>query len=71
MWIDTGELVKLIEKVDEAERILGGSGELELDELGAVLGELRRLLYRDIASADSPAEQAGKRQAMGGGNGRQ
>ena len=62
MWIDTGELVRLVEKVDEAEGVLAGSA--DLDELGAVLGELRRLIYRDIALADEPALADGK---AGGG----
>ena len=67
MWIDTAELVKLIEKLDEAQAALreyladDTDDEEHLTALSGKLGEMRGMVYRDIASADSPAEiKAGK-----------
>lgn len=61
MWIDTGELVRLLEKVDEAEAILRGADEnATWDDFGEVLEELRKLIYRDIALADNPSLADGK-----------
>ena len=60
MWLDTGELVRLVEKLDEAEALLAAyfaddTGEEEsLRKAAAVLAEMRKMAYRDIASADEP-----------------
>lgn len=62
MWLDTAELVRLIEKLDEAQAALRGyladdtSDEERLTELSSKLGEMRGMVYRDIASADNPAD---------------
>lgn len=65
MWIDAGELVGLLEKIDEAEASLGAyladdtSDEENLRKAADALAELRKLVYRDIASADGLAEAGG------------
>ena len=65
MWIDAGELVGLLEKIDEAEASLGAyladdtsDGE-NLRKAADALAELRKLVYRDIASADGLSEAGG------------
>lgn len=60
MWIDTGELVKLIEKLDETQSALQAyfaddtNDEEHLRKVGERLAEMRLALYRDIAQADKP-----------------
>ena len=67
MWLDTGELVRLLEKLDATQAALRAyladdtSDEAPLEKLGGCLEEMRQMVYRDIASADSPADiHAGK-----------
>lgn len=67
MWLDTGELIRLVEKLDATQDALrtyladDTSDEAPLEKLGGCLEEMRQMLYRDIASADAPAEaRAGK-----------
>lgn len=67
MWLDTGELVRLLEKLDATQAALKAyladdtSDDAPLERLGGCLEEMRQMLYRDIASADAPADiHAGK-----------
>lgn len=77
MWLETGELVRLLEKVDDAAAQVNeyfGSGadagaEEPVARIGAVLGELRKLIYADIARADADppeveAERASRRRPL-------
>ena len=64
MWLETGELVKLVELLDGAESRLGayfGNGaesgsDDPLAKCAERLREMRKLLYADLAAADGPQE---------------
>lgn len=64
MWLETGELVKLVELLDGAESQLGayfGNGaeagsDDPINKCAALLREMRKRLYADIAAADAPTE---------------
>ena len=60
MWLDTGEMVELVKKLDEAEAALSAyiaddtNDEANLTKVSDALSEMREMVYGDIASADSP-----------------
>ena len=62
MWLDTGEMVELVKKLDEAEAALSAyiaddtSDVANLTKVSDALAEMREMVYSDIASADSPKE---------------
>lgn len=73
MWIETGELVKLVEQLDKAEAQLNayfGTGieagsDGQIVKCGTVLRELRRLLYADLAAADGAQDAYPSKQRTG------
>ena len=59
MWIDTGELIRLLEKLDEAQAAVS-AGSVDPAAMAQWIAETRAMVYADIAQADAPAD-AGRR----------